>query len=63
MKADENQINDVLVKLQDAGTDDDAIIVETLAVKAGFWWKCKRCHYVGIPSEKRNHAHGGKAGK
>jgi len=33
--------NEVLCKLQNAANDGEAQIVEDLAIKAGFWWKCE----------------------
>jgi hypothetical protein len=32
--------NEVLNKLQQVATDSEAQIIEDLAVKAGYWWRC-----------------------
>lgn len=39
---------DTLAQLQKEASDDEADMVERLAIKAGFWWKCSPgdCNYV-----------------
>lgn len=45
--------NDILCQLQNVGTDSEAQIVEDLAIKAGFWWKCsvEDCDYVNCAED------------
>lgn len=30
----------VLNALQDVADDNEAVLIESLAIKAGYWWKC-----------------------
>ncbi len=43
--------NEVLNQMQRVASDDEADMIERLAIKAGFWWKCKRCEWVGVLEE------------
>lgn len=48
--------NEVLCQLQNVGTDSEAMVVEELACKAGFWWKCKAERKHDIPCNWVNQA-------
>lgn len=52
METKQDIINEALNKLQQVATDDEAMTIEQLAVRAGFWWKCDHeptddCDYEG----------------
>ena len=59
--SDDETANDVLCALQDVATDDEAAMVERLAIKAGYWWKCPQpCGNVNIAAEPSCEACGTK---
>lgn len=45
--------HEVLTRLQNVATDEEADTIEDLACRAGIWWKCKAegCHWVN-PGER-----------
>lgn len=48
MLSEQDIINKALNTLQIAASDEEALIVERLAIAAGYWWQCNPdgCHYV-----------------
>ena len=46
--------NDVICKLMEVADDHDASTVESLAIKAGFYWACAHCNgYCNVVDDER----------